>query len=254
MGQWSELVFLALLGQGVMAIAYGVYCMVALPKTPPRTNIEHPLAFAAAFGLLRHRGFLVVTIVGVPISMIHMAYFFRVTPFLTEAVGIDIKWTGFVLSMGQWSELVFLALLALFIKRLGYKWVLAMGGLGYVVRFAIFASTDNIALITLAQALHGVCYGCFFAGSYIYVDRVAPPDIRHSAQTVFAIIMLGVGPILAGFYNEFFARFHIESIVEGVATQVQSYEEFWWAQAAVALIATVVLVVAFRPGLNTRSE
>ncbi len=240
----------ALVVSGAMSILYAGFCLRGLPSTPPKRSVEHPLAFARAFGLLRHRGFLVVTLVGVPISTIHSAYFFRINPFLTDAVDIPLKWTGLVLSLGQWSELVFLALLALFIKRIGYKWVLALGCLGYVVRFAIFASTDSPAMVTLAQGLHGVCYGCFFAGAYIYVDRVAPADIRHSAQTVFAIIMLGLGPILAGLYNGIFDRFKLERLVDGTPMQVQSYDEFWWAQSAVALVSTVVLLALFRPGVT----
>lgn len=239
----------SLIVSGVIAIFYAGFCLWCLPKTPPKKSVEHPLAFAGAFALLRHRGFLVVTLAGLPISMIHMAYFFRITPFLTDAVEVPLKWTGLILSLGQWSELVFLALLALFIKRVGYKWVLAIGGLGYVVRFAIFASTDSIALVALAQTLHGVCYGCFFAGAYLYVDRVAPADIRHSAQTVFAIIMLGLGPILAGFYNQFFDRYTLPRLVDGEILVGQSYVEFWWVQSAVAVICTLFLAVAFRPGI-----
>ncbi len=195
---------------GALGILYALFALVCLPRTPPQPDQAHPLAWARAFALLKSPGMLVITLVGLPIAMIHTAYFFRVNPFLTDAVDIPLKWTGLILSLGQWSELVFLALLALFIKRLGYKWVLALGGLAYVLRFAIFASTDSVPLIAVAQGLHGLCYGCFFAGSYIYVDRIAPPDIRHSAQTAFGIIMLGLGPILAGFYNQIFDRFQID--------------------------------------------
>jgi MFS family permease len=49
-----------------------------------------------------------------------------------------------------------------------------------------------------SQVLHGVCYACFFAAGFIYADRVAPVDVRHSVQTVFGIIILGGGPVLGG--------------------------------------------------------
>ena len=41
---------------------------------------------------------------------------------------------------------------------------------------------------------------CFFATAFIYVDRIAPTDVRHSAQTVFGIIILGVGPVMGGWF------------------------------------------------------
>jgi MFS family permease len=52
-----------------------------------------------------------------------------------------------------------------------------------------------------SQALHGVCYAFFFAASYIYVDRIAPADVRHSAQTIFGMLILGVGPVLGGWFS-----------------------------------------------------
>jgi nucleoside transporter len=226
---------------GVMAVLYGLWAMVALPSTPPKRDAESPWAFARAFGLLRHRGFAVATLVALPIAMIHQVYFFRTGPFL-ESLGYGKAYVGPIMSIGQVSEIVFLALLGLFIARLGYRWTLVLGCLAYALRFAFFAiatpETRHLALV--ANALHGLCYGCFFAGAYIYVERVAGADIRHSAQTVFGIIILGLGPVLAGFYNQYFDRFVRPD-------GAQSYSEMWWTHAAVALASLIALALAF-PG------
>ena len=191
--------------------------------------MAHPLAFAKAFRLLKHPGFLVVTLVALPIAMIHQCYFFRSSPFLAQDIGVPERWIGWTMGIGQASEIVFLALLGLFLKRLGYRVVLAMGGMAYVLRFAIFAVGEPHWLVIAAQALHGLCYGCFFAGAYLYVEKVASEDIRHSAQTVFGIIILGVGPVLAGLYNQVFDRFTkpitVAAQVSGSATTAPSSRE-----------------------------
>ena len=62
-----------------------------------------------------------------------------------------------------------------------------------------------------SQFLHGICYACFFAGAFIYTDRVAPPDVRHSAQTVFGIIILGGGPVLGGLLSGYLADSYAQS-------------------------------------------
>ena len=225
---------------GVLSVGYALYAFFALPKTPPKKDVGHPLAFARAFGLLRHRGFLTVTLVALPIAMIHQTYFFRVSPFLQE-VGLPLKWIGTVLSIGQFSEIAFLAVLGLFIKKLGYRGVLALGCAAYALRFGIFGLGGPKWLVIASQALHGLCYGCFFAGSFLYVEQVAPRDIRHSAQTVFGIIILGVGPILAGFYNQYFDRFT-------TPLGTQSYDAFWYANAAIAAACGAVLLLGFPRG------
>jgi nucleoside transporter len=240
---------------GAMAVAYGIWAMLALPKTPPSRNVESPLAFTRAFGLLKHRGFLVVTMIALPIAMIHQVYFFRTGPFL-EALGFGKALVGPIMSIGQISEIFFLSILGLLIVRLGYRQTLVLGCLAYALRFALFAGATEQTrhLVVLANALHGLCYGCFFAGAYIYVERVASADIRHSAQTVFGIIILGVGPVLAGLYNQYFDRF-THTLPSGV--KVQEYWQFWWAQAGVAFIAMVLLFLLFPDGEATtisRSE
>jgi MFS family permease len=82
-----------------------------------------------------------------------------------------------------------------------------------------------------AQTLHGLCYAFFYAAAFIYVEKVAPADARHSAQTVFGLILLGIGPVLAGFYNGW------------APTDTRS---FWLLQAGIAGAAAMVLLVAFR--------
>lgn len=230
---------------GVIAVLYGLWAMFILPPTPPRKSAEHPLAFAEAFKMLRHPGFLVATLVALPISMIHQVYFIRTGPFL-ESIGFLKAHVGPVMSIGQFSEIFFLAVLGFFISRLGYKWTLALGCLAYVARFAIFAlgTEETRTMVAAAMTLHGLCYGCFFAGAYIYVERICPADIRHSAQTVFGIIILGVGPVLAGFYNGWLDHFKTAAGM--------NYAPLWWTQSAVAAASLFILLAAFRPGLQQR--
>lgn len=225
---------------GVLAILYGVWAMLMLPKTPPTRSADSPLAFAKAFSLLRHPGFLVATLVALPIAMIHNAYFVRTGPFL-EALGFSKAHVGPIMSIGQVSEIVFLSFLGLVIARLGYKWTLILGALAYFARFAVFAvaGEETRQLVVVANALHGLCYGFFFAGAYIYVEKVAGADIRHSAQTVFGIIILGLGPVLAGIYNQFVDR------VWPAGDPATQYSHFWWIQALIGLAAMLVLVAAF---------
>jgi len=233
----------ALRVSGVLAVLYGAWAFLCLPKTPPTRDLEHPLAFARAFKLLREPGFLILTLAALPISMIHQVYFIRTSPFL-EAIGFETKLTGPIMSIGQFSEIFFLALLGLFLKALGYRWILALGAAAYFIRFAMFAlaTPDTAWLAPAANALHGLCYGFFFAGAYLYVEKVAPPDIRHSAQTVFAIVILGLGPILAGFYND-----KVLGLFSTDAGATQ-WPALWWTQAAMGAASALFIALAFRSG------
>ena len=222
---------------GIVSILYGLYAFALLPKTPPKPDAADPLAFMRAFSLLRHPAFLIATLVALPIAMIHQVYFFRAAPFF-ETVGVSKDMLGPVLTIGQFSEIFFLLILGFFIKRLGYKWVLVLGAAAYAARFGLFALGGPEWLMIGAQLLHGLCYGCFFAGAFLLVEKIAGPDVRHSAQTVFGIIILGVGPILAGFYNQL-------ALGQFDRSGTTNYHGVWGVQAAVALAAMVVLIAIF---------
>ncbi len=228
----------ALFVSGVIALAYAIYCLVALPATPPRPDHAHPLAFARAFVLLKHRGFLILMLAALPVSMIHQAYTMRISPYLRDEVHMKLSWIGPAMGIGQWLEIGFLFILGALIRRLGYRGVLLVGCLAQFIRFTIYATTHSIPLIVVALALHGLCYAAFFAAGFVYVERVAPVDIRHSAQTVFGIVILGLGPVAAGLFNQYFDRF-------ATPTGAQQYHQFWLAQAAVGLTAAILIWIAF---------
>ncbi len=234
----------ALTVSGILSIGYAAYALLLLPRTPPKRGAE-PLAFVKAFRLLGNPTFLLITLVALPVAMIHQVYFMRAAPYFETAVNVKQEDLGWVLGIGQASEIIFLLLLGFLLKRVGYKWVLVLGCLAYAARFGIFALGEPRELMIACQALHGLCYGCFFAGSFLLVEKIAGEDIRHSAQTVYGIIILGIGPIMAGLYNgQILARF--ETRTGPGLPAVVNYHGLWATQASIAMAAAVVLAVAFR--------
>ena len=262
----------ALIASGVISMLYGIYAMSMLPRTPPSKNTTHPLAFLEAFGLLRFRGVLVLTIAALAISMIHNVYFVRTGPWL-EAIGFPKGDIGAVMSVGQIVEIFVLAVLGWFLKGLGFRLVITIGAIAYFLRFADFAwATDagmNLAYIGIA--LHGFCFAFFFAAAFMFIDKAAPKDARHSAQTAFGIAILGLGPILSGFFNgwldsvgasaETIAKATPEEQIGAVtiwwreflvdwfgvsyAGSDASYPAIWWTLALVGAVAAVLVIVAF---------
>jgi predicted MFS family arabinose efflux permease len=59
----------------------------------------------------------------------------------------------------------------------------------------MFLCNDETSVVGLwlSLALHGVGYSFFFFAGQIFVDKVAPPDIRASAQALNTVVTLGLG-------------------------------------------------------------
>jgi hypothetical protein len=151
------------------------------------------------------------------------------------------------MSIGQWAEVVFMLLMPLFFARLGVKWMLAVGMLSWVARYALFAAgapNGVYWMIVLGIALHGLCYDFFFVTGFIYTDKKASKEIRGQAQGLLVLITQGLGLGLGAFITgEMFNR-----IVGGAtgAAALTLYPKFWWICAGLALLVLVVFVALFR--------
>ena len=84
------------------------------------------------------------------------------------------------------------------LAKLGWKTTMILGILGHAARFAVFALLpQNQAVIIAVQVLHGICYAFFFATLYIFIDAAFPKDVRSSAQSLFNLLVLGLGDLAA---------------------------------------------------------
>ena len=224
---------------GVLAILYAVYCLT-LPNTPPKRDARARLAVGKALGLLlRRRSFAVLVAASLFIAGIHQVYVIQTSQFLVR-IGLREADIMPAMSIGQFAEILMMAVLGLLLKRLGFRWVLSIGASAYVLRYAIFGTTSlSIPLIVASQGLHGVCFACFIATAFIYVDRLAEADVRHSAQTIYGIL-LGAGPVIGGWLN---------GTLAGMFTPqggLLDYSAFWYTLCGIGLFAMVVLLVLFR--------
>ena len=88
-----------------------------------------------------------------------------------------------------------------FFRQLGIKKMLLIGMGFKVLRYVLFAEASfrKHLFLYLGVLFHGICYDFFFVTGQLYVDKVAPDDIRSSAQGFIAFVTLGVGCLLGEF-------------------------------------------------------
>jgi MFS family permease len=151
-------------------------------------------------------------ILAVPISCIYQFYFVHTSQFLglfqskaaTEINRVFGVGGGGLMTIGQMSEMVILALMPFAAKRFSRKTLLATGVFAAALRMGLFAYVDQIqahtgipAVATLITgiAMHGICFGCFTFVAFMIVDEETTSDVRASAQSLFFLVSGGVGTI-----------------------------------------------------------
>jgi len=244
----------AMRAAAVLAVLYAMYALLLVPKTPPGATAEMlhvgGMRFALrAFELLRDRSVLVLTLIALPVAAIHTAYYLNIGPFLKDRVGVPLRFVGPAIALSQSTEVILLFCLGPLLRRFGFLTILTLGAAAQAARFVVFAMDPPMSWVLLSLTLHGVAFACFFTTAILYIERVAPPAIRHSAQMVFGIVLFGLGPALAGPYSQVFDHFTINGQKNFVA--------IWTIQAIVAGASALAIVLFFReraPASPSRRE
>jgi nucleoside transporter len=232
----------ALKFSSIISISYGVFCFL-LPPTPPKRDAVEKLAFKKAFDLFQYSSFTILVIASLAVSIIHQIYFLQTGPFLSH-IGIPDSQIGPAMTIGQFAEILAMAYLGFFLKRLGFKKVITIGIAAYFFRYAIFGTAMlPVWIIVVSQVFHGFCYAFFFATAYIYVDKLADQDVRHSAQTVFGIIILGGGPVIGGWLSGYLQNMY-------TVDNVFSFSNFWYTMSAIGLVTMIFFLMLFQEQLS----
>ena len=235
----------ALIFSGVISVTYGLFCFM-LPNTPPKKDAVEKLAFKKAFELFNQTSFTILVMASLTVSIIHQIYFLQTGPFLSS-IGLKDSQIGPAMTVGQFAEIAAMAYLGFFLKRFGFRKVIFLGVLAYAARYAVFGTvTLPIWIMVVSQAFHGICYAFFFAGAYIYVDKIADEDVRHSAQTVFGMIILGGGPVIGGWLSGY---------LQETFTQAGffDYSLFWYTLSAVGFVTALFFGFMFREQVEERT-
>jgi nucleoside transporter len=228
---------------GVSSFLLGAYSFT-LPHTPPLGTAQRGRKLSSLLGfdaleMLRERNFAVFFFASILICVPLAFYYQDANQFLTE---IHVAHAAGKQTLGQASELCFMLLLPLFLKRYGMKATLLMGMVAWACRYALFSAGDAWQLewlLLVGIALHGPCYDFFFVSGQIYTDTRAGQERQAAAQGLITLATYGVG-MLIGFS------------AAGVITDRYSvagghdWVTVWTYPAVFAFVIAALFVLSFR--------
>ena len=228
-----------------------------LPHTPPKPASEAGGKFAwfEAMKLLRKPFVLVLFIVTLIDAAVHQSFFYFTAEFLiSKDVGIPENWASPVMKIGQIAEIITMIFLGYVLKTLGWRWTMILGVLGHAARFAVFAYYPDKTAVILINVVHGICYAFFFATVYIFIDEYFPKDARASAQGLFNLLILGIGPFIANFVcPRISAQNSLASDKTGKPLLLDYPQVFLYPLVA-ALVGAVLLMALFHPPKSGTEE
>ena len=233
---------------GSASILLGIFSF-SLPKTPAPKKGEPiditVLFFKDAWVQLKKPSFLIFIICSFLVC-IPLAAYYAYLQLQMGALGIEA--TAAAKTLGQGSEIIFMLLMPFFFKRLGVKYMVAIGIFAWVLRYILFAlgtTPDQVMLIYLGLILHGICYDFFFVTGQIYVDKVTPKAIRGQAQAMIVFFTQGLGLYFGAIASGYLFKkaFPTEVIDE---TTLDNWGALWYPLAIFASVILVIFLIAFK--------
>lgn len=234
---------------GTVSLVLGLFSLL-LPHTPPR-KVGQDVSLGEVLGLdalalLKKPSFAIFIVCMFLICIPLYFYFVMMGIYLSE-----LQWSGIAgkLSLAQVSDVIFLFLLAVMLKRLGYKKTIFIGILAWAVRYFLLAQSVHggglqVAFIFCAILLHGVCYDFLFIAGQLYVDAEASERNRAAAQGFIAFILWGVGAFVGTLLAGRTLAAHRLAAPEG--TMLHDWQNIWSTPAIGAAVVMVVFLIFFR--------
>jgi nucleoside transporter len=236
-----------LLAAGLSAVL-GFFSFL-LPHTPPGNKADM-FPFVQAIELLNDRSFAVFFGISFLITIALAFYYSFTSLYLEQQIKVKPGNVGPLMTIGQWSEIVFLLALPWFLETFGMKAVLVVGMAAWGLRYAIFSGGGPFPLIVLGLALHGICFDFFFAAGFIYVEKTAPEAIRNSGQALFGSLTYGLGMYLgteaSGWINHYFTR-EAPDPTTGQIVKTTDWQKFWMIPCLGVVVSLALFLLLFSP-------
>jgi nucleoside transporter len=230
---------------GAAGIVMGLYAFT-LPHTPPAK--KERATFREIVGLdalarLKSPSF-VVFIASSFLICIALSTYYAYAPVFVNGSGIANP--GFKMTFGQMSEVLFIVLMPLFFRFMGFKWMLLIGMFAWVLRYALFALAAPASIFWMIMAgiiLHGICYDFFFVAGQIYVDKVSTREIRGQAQGFLVLMTYGAGMLIGA---QISGWLHNSIVTLTGAEALGQWQTFWVVPSVFAAAVMIMFAIFFK--------
>lgn len=161
----------------------------------------------------------------------------------TYPQSFGVRHPNLLLSISQLSETFFILLIPFFLTRFGIRKVILFSIIAWVIRFGLFGlgnPADKLYLLVLSMIIYGMAFDFFNISGSLYVEKMAEPKIRSSAQGLFVIMTNGFGAIIGG-YGSGWVVDHFTG-----ADGIRDWPSIWFTFAGYALALSILFLSVFR--------
>ena len=236
------------------SVVLGIYSF-SLPHTPPKHKGEKPSAKDIlgldALKLMKNFSFAVLVICSLLVC-IPLSFYYNFTNLYFNSIGMENA--AAKMTMGQFSEAIFMLVIPFFFRKLGVKNLILIAITAWIGRYLLFAfggSESLVWMLYLGIILHGICYDFFFVTGQIYVDKKADKSIRSAAQGLLTFATYGVGMFIGAWFSGYIVGLFTTTTETGV---VYNWKQIWLVPMVTSVVIFFIFGFLFRDRVRESKE
>jgi MFS family permease len=195
----GRLDFTLYLGMGLCLVMAGL--TLRLPHTPPGSRPRRGLEPHRRYGPALRRLLGDLNYVTLLLAYFCVAGSFSLLTFysfpLLESLGMARPWLGPVQALGVAFEWALFQWQGALLRRWNYTPIILAGCAALLLRQLLYATADNLWLLSLSYTLAGAVVALQFVGTSLLVNAMAGSEVRATAQTLLVLFGSGLGPTFA---------------------------------------------------------
>ncbi|MFJ7735781.1 nucleoside permease [Lysinibacillus sp. NPDC097287] len=156
---------------------------------------------------------------------------------------LAVKYPAILLSIGQFSEVIFILAIPFFLRKFGIKTVMLLSIAAWTLRFGLLAFGDptglGFLLLLFSMIVYGAAFDFFNISGSMFVDKEVDHRIRGSAQGLFMTMVNGLGvylgAVISGKIVDYFT-------VDGL----KDWQNIWLVFATYTLVLGIIFALSFK--------
>lgn len=228
----------------VSSVVMGFFCF-SIPdaRLLKQENGTYPIRWSDGLALFRNRSFIIFLFTSIAVCVPLSFYYAFTNLFLND---IGLKNASGIMTFGQASEFFVMLSIPFLFNKIGVKKMLIAGIAAWVLRYLLFASGNTgpgLWMLYTGIILHGICYDFFFVTGQIYVDKLAGPSFKNSAQAIITFATYGIG-MLAGSYVSGMVTERYALSANGGSGYL--WRSVWLVPASIAFVTMIIFTFLFK--------
>lgn len=156
---------------------------------------------------------------------------------------LAVKYPSILLSIGQFSEVIFILAIPFFLQKFGIKTVMLLSMAAWTLRFVLLGFGDptgfGFLLLLASMIVYGVAFDFFNISGSMFVDKEVDRRIRGSAQGLFMTMVNGLGAYLGAVISG--------QVVDYLTVDgIKDWQSIWLVFGAYTLILGILFAISFK--------